>query len=80
MLTATSSAAFATPASLQPRRELRLALAQVLGEVIQHLRPVVPRGLAPALRRMRRLDRVADVLAVAKTRQADDAPLMRVTA
>ena len=54
------------------------ARGQVLGDVVEDLRPVVPRGLRPAGGRVRRFHRVADVLPVAPPHLADPTPGLTV--
>ena len=63
------------PGGFQPFGEFRRPCRKVFGQIIQHLRAVVAGGFAPAFGAMGGLDRVADVLAVAQTSQAQCAAL-----
>src|SRR5579859_7038574 len=56
-------------------REFVFARRQVLGDVIENLRARMRRATGPATRRVSRLNRVADVLAVALAHLPDHAPL-----
>ena len=54
----------------EPRGDFFAALRKILGDVIEHLRAVVRRGLAPGFRLARGFHGIANVLAVAERRFA----------
>src|SRR5262249_38422063 len=60
-----------TGRSVQPPPELVGACAQVLGDIVENLGAIVRRLRGPAGARTRRLDGVADILAVAVANFAD---------
>src|SRR5438034_10647558 len=57
-------AEIATRHPRDPLREFVGTLRQVLGEIVQDLAAIVAARLRPTVRGVRRLDRIADVLAV----------------
>src|SRR6266576_1631995 len=59
-----SVAQIATRHPRDPLREFVGTLRQVLGEIVQDLAAIVAARLRPTVRGVRRLDRIADVLAV----------------